>query len=141
MVNDIFDGISIKLNEEFGDTFPIYSEQVDQNFTEKCFFIDLQKSSVRQYVGNRYLRNYPFDIRFFPIENNNKTAQIADVADRLIQCLEYITVNGNLVRGINMNYEIVDDVLHFMVEYNIIVLYVDVVEMMEDLEMDLNVKG
>lgn len=105
------------------------------------FFIDLLTSTNRQYVGERYLRNYPFDIRFFPIDNNNKTAQIADVADRLIDCLKYITVDGNLVRGVNMSYQIIDDVLHFMVEFNIIVIYVDEVEMMEDLEMDLNVKG
>lgn len=37
MLNDVFDGISVKLNEEFGDNYAIYSEEVDQSFTEKCF--------------------------------------------------------------------------------------------------------
>ncbi len=92
MVNSIIDGISIKLNETFGDTYAIYSEEVDQNFTEKCFFIEILNPMIRPFVGDRHLRVHPFDIRFFPIENNNKTAQILDVADELTQCLKYITV-------------------------------------------------
>ena len=141
MVNDIIDGISIKLNEEFGDSYTIYSEEVDQDFTEKSFFIDVLNPLIQQYVGDRHLRIHPFDIRFYPIENNHMNAQICDVADRLIQCLKYITVNGDLVRGINMSYNIVDDVLHFMVEYNIIVNYEHNVEAMEDLKIDQRSKG
>lgn len=141
MVNDVFDGISIKLNEEFGDSYPIYSEQVDQHFTEKCFYIDLLKPLIQPYVGDRYLRIYPFDIRFYPIENNNMNVQMCDVADKLIEVLRYITVDGNLVRGINMNYEIVDDVLHFMVQYNIIVKRIKEQEFMETYDLDQFVKG
>lgn len=141
MLNDIINGISIKLNEEFGDTYTIYSEEVDQNFTEKSFFIDVLNPLIKPYVGDRHLRIHPFDIRFFPIENNHMNEQICDVADRLIQCLKYITVRGDLVRGINMQYTIVDDVLHFMVEYNIIVNYERNVDTMEDLKIDQRSKG
>ena len=39
MVNRIIDGISIRINEVFGDDYEIYSEDIEQGFKEPCFFI------------------------------------------------------------------------------------------------------
>lgn len=136
MINEIFNGISQKLNETFGDTYPIYSERIDQDFTEKCFFIDLLNPSIQPFVGERYLRSYPFDIRFFPEENENQTAEICNVADQLCDCMRMIKVDGSWVRGKNMKFNIVDNVLHFMVDFNVIVRFVDNVEVMEIISID-----
>ncbi len=35
----IIDGISIRINEVFGDDYEIYSEDIEQGFKEPCFFI------------------------------------------------------------------------------------------------------
>ncbi|WP_334295846.1 phage tail terminator family protein, partial [Clostridioides difficile] len=39
MLNNIIDGISIKLDKSFGESYTIYSEDVEQGINEPCFFI------------------------------------------------------------------------------------------------------
>ena len=89
-------------------------------------FIFSLKPSSKQLVGNRYERKYPFHIHFFPdtelvdgISTINN--QINEVTERLFTALEYITVDNSLVRGASINAEKVDDVLHFFINFNMIV--------------------
>ncbi|WP_334303291.1 phage tail terminator family protein, partial [Clostridioides difficile] len=39
MLNNIIDGISVKLDKSFGEKYTIYSEDVEQGINEPCFFI------------------------------------------------------------------------------------------------------
>lgn len=123
MINNIINGISQRIDEEFninGDEYNIYTESVEQGLKEPCFFIFSLKPSNRQLVGNRYERKYPFDIHYFSKseEGNN---EINEIIERLFTTLECITVDDSLVRGTSMNAEIVDDVLHFFINYNMYV--------------------
>ena len=102
------------------------AENVEQGLEEPCFFIFSLKPSSKQLVGNRYERKYPFDIHFFPdtelvdgISTINN--QLNEVTERLFTALEYITVDNSLVRGTSINAEIVDNVLHFFINFNMIV--------------------
>ncbi|CAI3544726.1 phage tail terminator family protein [Clostridium neonatale] len=130
MLNKIITGISQKLDEEFNteenEGYIIHTENVEQGLEEPCFFIFSLKPSSKQLVGNRYERKYPFDIHFFPdtelvdgISTINN--QINEVTERLFTALEYITVDNSLVRGTSINAEIVDNVLHFFINFNMIV--------------------
>ena len=129
MLNKIITGISQALDAEFNsenEEYTIYTEDVEQSLDEPCFFIFSLNPSSKQLVGNRYERKYPFDIHFFPdtelvdgISTINN--QINEVTERLFTALEYITVDNSLVRGTSMNVEIVDSVLHFFINFNMIV--------------------
>ena len=129
MLNKIITGISQALDAEFNsenEEYIIHTENVEQGLDEPCFFIFSLKPSSKQLVGNRYERKYPFDIHFFPdtelvdgISTINN--QINEVTERLFTALEYITVDNSLVRGTSMNVEIVDSVLHFFINFNMIV--------------------
>ena len=125
MLNKIITGISQALDAEFNseenEEYTIYTEDVEQGLEEPCFFIFSLKPSSKQLVGNRYDRKYPFDIHYFPKDEENINNEINEVTERLFTALEYITVDNNLVRGTNMNVEIVDNVLHFFVDFNMIV--------------------
>lgn len=125
MLNKIITGISQALDNEFNseenEEYTIYTENVEQGLEAPCFFIFSLKPSNKQLVGNRYDRKYPFDIHYFPKEEENCNNEINEVTERLYTALEYITVDENLVRGTNMNAEVVDDVLHFFVNFNMIV--------------------
>ena len=58
------------------------------------------------------------------------------MASDLFETLEYITLlNGDLVRGTNMHYEVIDGVLHFFVTYGLYVTKKDILE--EDLMGEL----
>lgn len=129
MLNKIITGISQALDAEFNsenEGYIIHTENVEQGLDEPCFFIFSLKPSSKQLEGNRYERKYPFDIHFFPdtelvdgISTINN--QINEVTERLFTALEYITVDNSLVRGTSMNAEIVDNVLHFFINFNMIV--------------------
>lgn len=129
MLNKIIIGISQALDAEFNsenEGYIIHTENVEQGLVEPCFFIFSLKPSSKQLVGNRYERKYPFDIHFFPdtelvdgISTINN--QLNEVTERLFTALEYITVDNSLVRGTSINAEIVDNVLHFFINFNMIV--------------------
>lgn len=129
MLNKIITGISQALDAEFNsenEEYIIHTENVEQGLDEPCFFIFSLKPSSKQLVGNRYERKYPFDIHFFPdtelvdgISTINN--QLNEVTERLFTALEYITVDNSLVRGTSINAEIVDNVLHFFINFNMIV--------------------
>jgi hypothetical protein len=124
MVNKIITGISQKLDSEFNsvsDYYEIYTEEVKQDFQEPCFFITLLSLDQSQIVGNRYSRVQPFDIHYFPSTPDINT-ELNEVTEKLMNTLEYITVDENLIRGTKMKAETVDSVLHFFVNYNIHVI-------------------
>jgi len=141
MVNDLIDGISVKLNQVFGDGVRIYSESVKQGLKEPCFFIKILNPTQNQVIGSRYFREHPFDIHFFPSVESNE--EMIGVAEQLFDTLEYITLeNGDLVHGTKMDYEIVDGVLHFFVNFDIFVRKIDVpADNMETLQVESDVKG
>ena len=142
MVNDLIDAISIKLNQVFGDGKRIYSETVKQGLQEPCFFIAVLNPLQTQMIGNRYFRQHPFDIHYFPAIRDSKN-ELQGMASDLFNVLEYITLTtGDLVHGTEMHYEIVDGILHFFVNYNMIVRKVDVpTDDMETLTVNNDVKG
>ena len=106
MENKIITGISQKLFKTFGLDYKIYTENVEQFLNPPCFYIELLQSSMQQIVSRRYRLENLFDIHFFTNENEPKN----------------ISVDNDLVRGLGMHYEIVDDVLHFFVSYNLILI-------------------
>ncbi|CCL55970.1 phage tail terminator family protein [Clostridioides difficile] len=134
MLNNIIDGISVKLDKSFGESYTIYSEDVEQGINEPCFFIVPINSSKVSYPNARELKKNSFDVHYFP-KSNDKSFEINEVAEMLLEELEYINVNEDLVRGTNMNYEIIDNVLHFFVDYNYFTIKSNNTEKMNDVEL------
>lgn len=130
MINKIITGISQALDAEFNsaknEKYAIYTEGIEQGLDEPCFFIFSLKPSNRQLVGNRYERKYSFDIHFFPnteLVDGESTInnQMNEVTEKLFTALEYIYTDNELIRGTNMNAETVNNVLHFFIDFNMIV--------------------
>lgn len=119
MINDLINGISIKLRSAFGSGYKIYKEEVKQGLVEPCFNIVVLEPSQEAKLPNRYLRSYPIDVHYFPKTNTKN--EMYEVAEQLLIELEYVTVLDNLCKGTKMRYEIVDGVLHFFVNYDFFV--------------------
>lgn len=115
MINELIIGISQALDAAFSDV-EIHTAQIKQGLVEPCFFIMLLEPSQEQVLGQRYYRENSFDIHYFPRKDN--TSEINDVADKLMDTLEYINFDGGLLRGTKMHSETVAGVLHFFVDYN-----------------------
>lgn len=141
MIKAIIDGICVSINDKFGDTYEIYTESIKQGLKEPCFSIVCLNPTINQIVGKRYFRSNQFCIHYFP-SSNEKQSECHSVMENLFTTLEFITVDGDLIRGTDMHCEIVDDVLNFFVNYDMFV-YKETVdeETMETFEHKTSVKG
>lgn len=140
MLNEVIKGISRKLNAAFGDGYEIYENDVEQGLTEPCFFISILKPELSPLLGTRGIRRNPFDIHYFPKQAGNN-AELFSMAERLMYALEYIPMPDGLpLRGTAMNYEVIDGVLHFFVNYNLIVVQPKEENPMETLTTNVGTK-
>lgn len=142
MINSIIEAISISINKEFGDDYTNYTEEIKQGLKEPCFFISCINPTNRLFLWKRYFRKNQFCIQYFPADKMREREECNEVAERLFECLEYITVTGDLVRGNKMEYEIVDGILNFFVNYDMFVYMVtDKSDVMEEISNNIAMKG
>ena len=136
MINEILKGIAKALRDEFGESLNIYLNEVEQGLIEPCFFISVLNPDVKQVLGRRYVLNCPVSVQFISGEDREV---INDTGSRLFNCLELISVSGDLVRGRNMSYSINEDILTFTVTYNIYFYRNQAKEFMEKLKQEAEV--
>lgn len=119
MINSIIEAISVALNKEFGDDYEIHMEEIKQGLVEPCFFINCLNPVNNRFIGKRYQMLSQFCIQYFP-KSDEKQRECNNVAERMCECLEYITMDGDTkpVSGSGMNYQVIDGVLNFFVDYN-----------------------
>lgn len=141
MINSIIEAISISLNEEFGDGYETHMEEIKQGLKEPCFFITCLNPTTELFLGKRYFRTNQFCIQYFP-ETNEKQRECNSVAERMWQCLEYITIYGEdkPIMGTKMKYEVVNGVLNFFVNYDCFIRKIEQQTPMESLQASTNVK-
>ena len=139
MIDLIMDGISTKLFDVFGDRCEYYGDtNVVQGLKEPCFFIVGLNPSQTQRLGKRCQRRHPFNIQYFP-EKAGNNMELQMVASECFDALEYITLpNGDMLRGTQMSYEIVDGVLHFRVNYDVFLNKPTKQDSMEEISVDAN---
>lgn len=123
LLNEIISGISNALYDEFGQEYRIYKEKIEQGLKEPCFSVLCISPTIKKGLGNRYEKNNSFCIHYFA-ESKNFRSECMDVFERMVDCLEYITVSGDLVRGLNIHAEEIteDGIMHVFVDYNIPVI-------------------
>lgn len=92
--------------------YDVYTESIEQGFTEPCFAIHQLRADVKPYPNRRTEIVQHFDVRFFP-EGERPREQCRHVAETLTFLLRQLAS----LRGIGLNWEITDDVLHFFVSY------------------------
>lgn len=140
MVNNVIYGISNGIYNSFGKGYNIYTENVEQGLNEPCFLITLIKPLVKPQIMNHSIREYNFDIIYFPSNTVSKNLEINNTAEMLVDTLEFIVVNDSKVRGHKISYEIIDGVLHFFVKYNVLVTKIEEGDKMQDLNLQQELK-
>lgn len=121
MTENIISAIGKTISLVFGSEYAVYEEEVKQGFSTPCFFIECDNPSERQFFGSRYFRENRFCITFFPDDDNGKNRECRQIAQGLFSCLEWLDLDGQVVMGRKMNYEIKDGVLFFYVNYDMFV--------------------
>lgn len=110
----ILDGITLALRSEYPDR-QIFDDEVQQGLRPGDFNVILISSSQQQIVGERYRRIPLFDVLYYPKCGREDCYKIADTLNLLLEVISL--PEGDLLRGTDMNFEIIDGVLHFYVRY------------------------
>ncbi|MDO4327003.1 MAG: hypothetical protein Q4E24_13385 [bacterium] len=122
MITGILDAVTRRLSEIFDDKYAIYTDEVKQGLEEPCFFVMFLEPSEKPMIGQRYFLQNGMVIQFIPDESEQVSKDVYEVAEVLMDGMEYITLSdGDLLRGTGRRWQVVDGVLHFFVSYNLFV--------------------
>lgn len=142
-IKSITEGLAAALSQQTG--YAVYTDYHKQHARFPCFYVELIDASQEQELGNRYWREYAFDVLLFLDKNGEikDRRALTAMADTLFMALEYITVGDNQkLRGTEMSYRITDNVLHFLVSYNMHVMKaIDPAPAMQTLHTEGRVKN
>lgn len=139
MINKIVDGISNALNQEFGDEYEIYQNNVMQGVKEPCFFIAVLEPSKEQLLQNRFLQRNPFDVHYFP-KRWDDNREMQEAAERMLDCLEWI-IPEEPIHGTEIRWQIEDGVLHFFVSYNVVRNRMIQKDLMQEITQNITTEG
>lgn len=122
MTDSIINAIAHGIRNEFHkNKYMVYTENVEQGLIKPCFFIHQLYRKQKHLFDRRYIEKFCFDVTFFP-KNRNSKFECAKAENSLYSLLEFIDVDGDLIKGSNINSKIDDNILHFFIEYNIFIL-------------------
>lgn len=140
MIEKVKKAITNAIYAEFGEEYNVYTEEVEQDLQESCFFVSSLKAENTLFLKNRYFRSQPFCVQYVPRSDEPRT-ECEVVRERLYNCLEWIDDEGDLIRGEKMSGEISDGILSFFVNYDLFVYKPSENEPMEAMSENISVKG
>jgi hypothetical protein len=117
VVSNVISAVSNALYEEFGEQYRIYADNVEQNLTRPCFFINIVRPALMPHSIGRDKMSVPLIVQYFPSSVGKRRESYA-VSDQLFRCLKYPEYNDVVFRGTDMKFDIDDDKLNFRVQYN-----------------------
>lgn len=99
--------------------FNIYGEEVKQGWKEPCFFVREIETVQQSELQGRLIRRHSFEITCFLDKHvtNDPNSQQAEIGKQLAELLLYLP--DARLHGRNVSYQIVDGILHFLVDYKI----------------------
>lgn len=139
-VQNLIDAIAEALFQEFGSSYEIYTEKVEQGLNGQCFLIRCVNPTKNVHLGVRYKRTNQFVIQYIP-STLEAYEECVSVLERLFECLEDVTLDGKPVHGTELNGEVTDGILNFKVNYDGFVLKGHEETSMENLEILTEAKG
>ena len=117
MVNSFLDAVTIRLGNNFGTDYHYYVEDVKQNLTTPCFTIDVLTPLERSRSPRLYDRTMPLVIHYFSGSKTDLKRDCYNMAERVLECLEYVPYQNTMLRGEDISWQIVDGVLQIFITY------------------------
>jgi len=117
MVNKVLNAVTVQLHSTFGDSYKYYVENVEQNLTKPCFTIDTIIPLQRSKSPVLYDRTLPMVIHYFTEDKKDTKTDCYAKAEQIVECLEYLPFETTTLRGENISWQIVDEVLQVFITY------------------------
>lgn len=121
MTEDIIKAICAAIYSEFGEEYTIYTEAVAQDVQTPCFFVICTQPKLNRYMDNEYYQEIPVVVQYLPENTDNYRCECNDVFEQLSLNLDTISFEDSCVHGTDTRGEIIDGVLNFFVDYNMMV--------------------
>ncbi len=119
MVNKILNAVTKRLGTTFGTSYRYYMENVEQNLTKPCFTTDMLIPLQRSRSPHLYDRTMPIVVHYFSDSKTDIKKDCYSMAEQIVECLEYLPFEGGLIRGDDISFQIVEDVLQVFITYRI----------------------
>lgn len=117
MINLFLNAVTTKLGSKFGTGYKYYVENVEQKLQEPCFTIDVLIPQQRSKSPFLYDRTIPLVIHYFSDSRSNEKNDCYAMAEQVVECLEYLPFEGTLIRGEDISWHLVEDVLQIFITY------------------------
>lgn len=138
MVNSTLTAITKQLGTTFGNSYRYYLENVEQGLKKPCFVVDTLIPIQRSKSPVLYDRTIPIVIHYFSDSIKDTKKDCYKIAERVIECLEYLPFKGSFLRGENISWHIVEDVLEIFITYKFTTRVIrNVEETIETLESNI----
>lgn len=141
-IDDVINGIAIKLRDRFGYT--IYVDRVPQDFEEPSFLIQLLSIVTDREIGTpssgmKYNVSPLFDIQFFSDKGRSDLFEHSLDVELALERIEL--VNGDIILSTNKNSEIQDDICHNFMNFTFRLNDRQLKEYMERLNLNTITRG
>lgn len=113
----MLDAVTKQLGTTFGLNYRYYVENVEQGLQKPCFTIDALLPTERSKSPILYDRTIPIVVHYFSDSKTNLKKDCYEMAERTLECLEYIPYEKTILRGEDISWQIVDDVLQIFITY------------------------
>lgn len=117
MVNSILSAITKQLGITFGSKYRYYVEDVEQGLKKPCFTVDMLIPLQRSKSPVLYDRTMPIVVHYFSDSKEDTKNKCYAMGEQIVECLEYLPFEDTLLRGEDISWQIVDDVLQVFVTY------------------------
>ena len=113
----MLNAVTKQLGTTFGNSYRYYVENVQQELRKPCFTIDLLNPTLRSKSPVLYERTMPMVIHYFSDSKTDNKNDSYAMGERTIEALEYLPFKGTILRGEDISWQIVDDVLQIFITY------------------------
>lgn len=117
MVNSLLNAVTTQLGKTFGTSYRYYVENVEQNLTKPCFTVDTLIPIQRSKSPVLYDRTIPIVVHYFSDSKTNLKQDCYSIGEQLVECLEHLPFKNTILRGRDISYQIVEDVLQVFITY------------------------
>ena len=124
MVNSILTAVTKQLGKTFGTSYRYYVEDVEQGLLKPCFTVAPLLPLQRSRSKVLYDRTMPLVIHYFSDSKTDLKDDCYSMSEQIVECLEYLPFKDTLLRGEDISWQIIDDVLQVFVTYKFITVKV-----------------
>lgn len=88
----------------FGNKYPVYESFIKSDFEMPAFLIEPIVSSEKHFMGNKFMKSYSVVIKFY-CESSEKNELYPEICEKSGRALEYLSIDGDLIRGNKLSFK------------------------------------